>query len=881
MLKLENITKNYEVGDQTVCALKGVSVAFRKSEFVSVLGPSGCGKTTLLNLIGGLDRYSGGELIIDGRFTRQYKSRDWDSYRNHRIGFVFQSYNLIPHQTVLSNVELALTLSGVSKSQRRKRAVEALKKVGLADQLYKKPNQMSGGQMQRVAIARALINDPEILLCDEPTGALDSKTSEQIMQVLKEISRDKLIIMVTHNPQLAEEYSTRIIRLLDGKIVSDSDPFDGQEEPDQPQQAAGSLSGKKPKRQKVSMSFFTALGLSLNNLMTKKARTFLTSFAGSIGIIGIAMILSISSGVDAYIKGVERETLTSYPVTIEQATMDLSGVIESYMGSGEETPPEDPNRIYSSNIMTGMVKNMMNGVAQNDLKSFRQYLMQEEAPIRQYVSDIRYTYSTPMYIFCSDTSDGVIQSEPADVLDSLNLSHISSASSPMAFSAASSSCFRALIHDEELLAKQYEVLAGRMPQAYNEIVIIADQNNAVSDYALYALGLKDRSELKKMTENMINGLPVEESEQTLYSFDELMSKEYKLVVNTDFYEKEDGVWTDKRDNEIFLSNLIGSDRAIALHVVGICRATDAVKTTGCVGYTDELNEVLINRINDSEIVREQKENEKVDVFTGLPFAGESALPKNMQELEAYADTLPEAEAQQFRQFLGGMQASGKSEEQILETVISYLKRQQSTATYAENLATMGVADLENPSQILIYPIDFDAKEKIADCIREYNNGKAENERITYTDYIALMLSSVTKAINAISYLLIAFVAISLVVSSIMIGIITYISVLERTKEIGILRAIGASKKDISRVFNAETLIIGFSAGVFGILLTLLLNIPVNRIIEHYTGIASIASLPVAGAVILILISMLLTLIAGLLPARIAASKDPVIALRSE
>ena len=868
MLKLQNIKKDYITGDTAVHALKGVSIEFRKSEFVSILGHSGCGKTTLLNIIGGLDRYTDGDLFINGKSTKTYKDRDWDNYRNHSVGFIFQSYNLIPHQTVLSNVELALTLSGVSKQERRKRAEDALKKVGLGDQLGKKPNQMSGGQMQRVAIARALVNDPEILLADEPTGALDSETSVQIMELLKEISKDRLVIMVTHNPELAKQYSTRIVKLLDGNITDDSDPY-GSEETVKAEKAEG----KRP-----SMSFLTALSLSLNNLMTKKARTFLTSFAGSIGIIGIALILSLSNGVNAYIQKVEEDTLSSYPITIEKAGMDVSRLVKDLMGKNEAPEDREKDKIYSNNIMTEMMTTMVNGISENNLVLLKAHI--EKTPeFESNTSEIEYKYSTVMNIY--DEKGNRVN--PNTVFTTV---FGESAAQSQQYSGMSSfsntEVWTRLFDNSEFLEKQYDVIAGRMPEKYNEIVLAIDKNNQISDYTLYSLGLKDVKELEEMMKKAQNGEKIEPTEEVTYSYDDILNLKFKLLCNTDYFEKsENGTWVNKTDDELFVQSQLaklGED----ITVVGIIRPAEgsvANDTAGFVGYKSELMEHLINKVNDSEIVKAQKASPDTDVLTGLPFEANENM--TYEELMAYIAALPENEHAEYAAYTEQMTAAGMTNEQIAERFNSAIKAKNSSATYEGNLSLMGVSDLKRPSVINIYPKDFEAKETVAELIDDYNSAAAENEKITYTDYIGLMLSSVTTIINAISYILIAFISISLIVSSIMIGIITYISVLERTKEIGILRAMGASKRDVSRVFNAETLIVGFSAGVIGILITLLLLIPINAIIDAITDISGLAVLPVAGAAALIIISMLLTLIAGLFPSKIAAKKDPVTALRSE
>lgn len=866
MLELKNIIKIYRTGDTVVTALKGVSIAFRDNEFVSVLGPSGCGKTTLLNLIGGLDKYEDGDLIISGVSTKKYRDRDWDTYRNHTIGFVFQSYNLIPHQSVLKNVELSLTLSGVSRAERRKRAVEVLERVGLGDQLNKKPNQMSGGQMQRVAIARALVNSPKILLADEPTGALDSETSVQIMDLLKEIAKDRLVIMVTHNPELANKYSTRIVNLLDGKITGDTNPFEPVYEEQQVKKA------KKP-----SMSWLTAFSLSLNNLLTKKARTILTAFAGSIGIIGIALILSLSNGVNAYINRVEEDTLSSYPIMIEQSGTNIGDIISELMDSNKPKEGRDANRIYSNNIMTDMMTSMINGSSENNLSLFREYIENGKSDIKKYSSDIKYSYKTTLNIY---TPEGY-KVNPSNVFEDLGFTR---GNNPYVANSAfnNSDVWQELLDNKELLEKQYEVLAGKMPQSSDEVVVIVDKNNQISDYTLYCLGLKDAEELKEMIKKAENGEKLEKPKETSYTFDEILKLRFKVLPNTDYFKlNELGNYDDMSEDDLYIQTALDNSRE--LKVVGILKAqSDSASNTsssGSVGYLSSLMTELIDDINKSDIVKKQKEDEKTDVFTGFPFAEDKEY--TMDDLNAYIATLPSEAQAQFNGYIASMQAEGLNDKQIVSKFETYLKAGTSNATYEGNLEKLGVSDISNPSRISIYPKDFNSKENISNIIDDYNKGVKEKDRITYTDYIGLMLSSVTTIINAISYILIAFVSISLVVSSIMIGIITYISVLERTKEIGILRAMGASKRDVSNVFNAETIIIGLFAGAIGIGVTLLLLVPINAIISAITDIAGLAVLPTSGGIILVVISMLLTFIAGLIPSRLAAKKDPVIALRTE
>ena len=849
MLKLNNIKKNYETGNESVKALKGISIEFRENEFVSILGPSGCGKTTLLNIIGGLDHYTSGDLIIDGISTKKYKDRDWDTYRNHRIGFVFQNYNLISHQTVLSNVELALTLSGVDKQTRRKKAIEVLEKVGLKDQMHKKPNQMSGGQMQRVAIARALVNDPDILLADEPTGALDTKTSVQIMEILKEISKDRLIIMVTHNPELAQKYSTRIINLLDGEVTSDSKPYSSKKEEKE------KIKEEKKKAKKTSMSFLTAMNLSLNNLMTKKGRTILTAFAGSIGIIGIALILSISNGVQQYINNVEEETLTSYPLTVQEETVEISDLITTLQPDADKEVHED-GKIYSNDVMSEMMATMSAKVQSNNLEAFKSYIESDETNIQDYTSAISYSYNLNLQIYKDDT-DEIVQVNPNTVLDELGMSM-----NEMQSAFVSTDVFSEMFDSEEMNEQMYDLVAGSWPTKYNEVVLVVDENNEISDFTLYALGLKDSDELSEMYQNILDGTPFE-VEQTSYDIDDLVGMNFKFLLNSDYYDKENGIWVDKRSDEKYMKELL--ENVEELTITGIIKPNEesvVASTAGGVLYLKDLKEYVINKINESEIAKEQTENPDINVFTGQEFSDEefdvnSLTPEQLAYLQSLSPT------------------------EMTQVIENYEK--QVGATYEDVLNQIGVIDLDKPSSINIYPKDFDSKEEIVNIINNYNE-KAQEEGhdenvINYSDLVGVMMSGVSTIIDVISYVLMAFVSISLIVSSIMIGIITYISVLERTKEIGILRAIGASKKDISRVFNAETFIEGLIAGVMGILITLLLTIPINIIIKNLSGISNVAILPIGGAIILVIISILLTTIAGLIPSRMASKKDPVEALR--
>ena len=983
MLQLKNIVKNYSAGDSTVAALRGVSVSFRDREFVAVLGPSGCGKTTLLNIIGGLDQYTSGDLLISGRSTKEFRDRDWDAYRNHSIGFVFQSYNLIPHQSVLQNVELALTLSGVSKAERRRRAAEALEKVGLGDQLHKRPNQMSGGQMQRVAIARALVNDPEILLADEPTGALDSETSVQIMDILKEISHEKLIIMVTHNPELAERYASRTVRLLDGQIISDSAPFEPETE-----SAPVPLTQKK-----TSMSFFTALGLSLNNLLTKKGRTILTAFAGSIGIIGIALILSLSTGIQDYIDRVQEDTLSSYPISIEAETMDMSSMVTSLMGAkaeSEETEHED-GRVYSSTIMYDLMNSLNAADTQtNDLESFRAYLDDPDSPIHEYLSAIQYSYDLDLPIYTKDADGNIVRADVMQLLQSMMSSmyggDYTSYFDQFGSYYSAMDVWQEMLPGEDgepisdLVKTQYDMLYGHWPENYDEVVLFVDKNNEISDLVMYAMGLKTESEMEDAMNAAMNQEQVDTTQES-WTYEDLCSRTFQLILPYETYRRDEaaGTYTDLSATDAGMDYLYGADDVgTTLKIVGIARVNeDAVASmmTASIGYTSALTTHVIETTANSDIVKAQLADPATDVLSGLPFpTGEEAAP-TLDEMESgVADVITAASMQEKADMYMAMMAQpasdyldamteqtmqgmtresivaqmsdsyaaqmGVSRDEVVsyiekmddETLFSYVEdmvREQIAAQYAEAtraqlssmtvdqlaaaldmtprteeqtqylydnympatvsdstyddvLAALGYVDLASPSKVSLYAATFADKDAIADCIADYNKAVSDEQEITYTDYVALLMSSITTIINAISYVLIAFVSISLIVSSIMIGIITYISVLERTKEIGILRAIGASKRDISRVFNAETLIEGLIAGLIGIGLTLLLIIPINAIVQHLTGIASLgAVLPPVAAVLLVAISMLLTFIAGLIPSRFAAKKDPVVALRTE
>lgn len=1009
MLELKNIRKEYCAGSLTVEALKGVSLKFRENEFVSILGPSGCGKTTMLNIIGGLDKYTEGDLIINGKSTKDFKDRDWDSYRNHSVGFVFQSYNLIPHQTVLQNVELALSLSGVSKAERKQRAKEALEMVGLGDQLKKKPSEMSGGQMQRVAIARALVNNPDIILADEPTGALDTQTSVQVMNILKEVAKDRLVIMVTHNPELAEEYSTRIIRMLDGEIMDDSMPLTEEEcekEHKKEQEKVKKATNKKGKTEKKpSMSLGTSFGLSLKNLFTKKGRTILTSFAGSIGIIGIALIFAVSEGMTTYINVLQEDTLSSYPLTLEAQHVDMSSLMSIFLNNAKSEEEHEKDAVYQKGLLYDMI-NSLNSMEtdENDLKAFKKYIEEkcseesDDEALKEAVSGIQYTYDMDMLVYTKSVDGTIIQSDTQALLQELlleyfgmDMSSMMSLSSSTGMSSGMSSIssmnsganlWQEMLPGENgrlvsnLLEKQYDVIYGSWPTEYNEIVLVVDENNEIDDMVLYALGLKSKEEIDALADGALNGKEVE-ANNNRWSFEEICDMEFRIVLSADCYSYDEvsGLYTDLRDTQAGLKYLY--DNGTALKVSGIIRPNeDAVSTmlTGTIAYTSELTEYVVNNAKDSAAVKAQLETTDTDIFTGLPFkenTGDLSDAEKVQEFKEYINSLDEKQkaaayitimsippqeeldaivSQTMESYTRedientivqalvmqmGMSEGDVTEyiqamsdeelnEIFTEMVIEQTKQQYassvlaqlsqmsdvqlagaldmamdtytteqmvnyydevlefSDATYESNLRELGYVDLENPSSINLYASSFENKDVIEDAIAEYNDNVSELEEITYTDYVGLMMSSVTTIINAITYVLIAFVAISLIVSSIMIGVITLISVQERTKEIGILRAIGASKKNVSSMFNAETVIIGFTSGTLGVLITYLLCIPINMILHHATGINNLdAILPIPVAIILIAISVFLTLIAGIIPSKSAAKKDPVVALRTE
>lgn len=860
MLQCKHIVKEYYAGDQVVTAVNDLSLTFRDNEFVSILGQSGCGKTTFLNIIGGLDQYTSGDLIINGKSTKQYTDKDWDTYRNHRVGFIFQSYNLIMHQTVLRNVELALTLSGVPKSKRKQRAIDALEKVGLKDQIYKKPTQMSGGQMQRVAIARALVNDPEIVLADEPTGALDSETSVQIMNLLKEIAKDRLVIMVTHNPELAEQYSTRIVRLKDGKLVSDSQPVTEAE-----------IVEKEKILTKPSMSFSTALSLSFNNLMTKKARTFLTAFAGSIGIIGIGLIMSISNGMQTYINRVQSDTMAEYPIELKDNTMDMSVMMTTMMDMSDEADPQEDSSKIKTSKMVESILNSISNTKTNNLSEFKKYLESDQGTkFKEHSEAIEYSYGMNMSVY-NDASDyGLVKVSPNGLMDKLGLSQIGTLQSTVGMSSPMNQEVWIQMPDSQVLRdKNYQLIDGSWPQSEDEILLAVNSKNEITDFALYSLGLLDQDALVENYNKVIDGKTnkLENIVSREYTNDDFLGMELKVVSDSALYAKENGLWIDRSENEDFVHDVL-NHKAKTVKIVGIVKPADKTVSTSALGgilYDSSLRNWCGQQADEAEIVQEQKDNPSTNVFTGKPFSSgekfsmDSLTPQEMMQLQSM------------------------SQEQILEYITTY--NDNVNATYDSNITKLGVIDLDTPSSIKLYSDSFDEKEELSNLITEYNTaqedaGKEENI-ISYTDTIGTMLSGVQSVINMISYVLMGFVSVSLVVSSIMIGIITYISVLERIKEIGILRAMGASKRDIRNVFNAETFIIGLTSGVLGILITVLLNIPISMIIQNLTDVANIASLPWQGGLILIAINLILTIIAGLIPASIASRKNPVEALRNE
>ena len=916
MLVLKNIVKDYITGDTTVRALKGIDINFRESEFVAVLGPSGCGKTTLLNIIGGLDRYTSGDLQINGKSTKHFNDGDWDTYRNHSIGFVFQSYNLIQHQTVLSNVELALTLSGVSKKERRRRAIEALKKVGLENQIHKKPTQMSGGQMQRVAIARALINDPDILLADEPTGALDTETSVQIMELLKEISKDKLIIMVTHNPDLAETYSNRIIRCLDGEVISDSNPF----EPDEKDKANEKVRLESTKEKgKKSMSFASAFSLSINNLRTKSARTFLTAFAGSIGIIGIALVLALSNGIQVYIDRIQEDMLLSYPMTVEKQTFDLESVMTSFTGMTTEMVEgmenQEEGKVYVNESLMQMVNAFISESTSNNLDNFKKYIEDNQEEFDKVCNDVQYKYSTDLNIYRADTENGLIKVNPSTMMENMPMMEGMGDMASQMTSMMPVNAWIELIGDDNLMDAQYDVIAGKMPEKFNEVVLIVDGNNMINELVVYALGLKDQEEFtKNIMQALASGESLENEAITEYSYDEILNMKFKLVLSADYFvkDKKTGLWSDNSANDYFVKKLV--DEGTELEIVGILKPDENNTLslgTGGIGYMRDLMDYAIEETATREVVKEQLKDKTKDVLTGLEFSHLTVNDFDLKDVDLglidfnYLDYTP------FMSMAEGMDMSEVNlmdmgamfgfddmtelqkklmegfltEEQVLAIKQAYVDTLTAKSSLSGTLDKLGYSTFETPSIICFYPKSFEAKERLNELINYYNEQVTadghEEAQIKVSDYIGMLMSSLTTIIDVVTYVLVCFVAISLVVSSVMIGIITYISVLERTKEIGILRSIGASKKDIARVFNAETAVIGLGAGVIGILSTLLLEIPINLLLKYAAHIPAAAALPPVAAIVLVIISVSLTLIAGLIPSRIAAKKDPVEALRTE
>ena len=925
MLQIQKISKKYITGDLVQTALNEVSLNLRDSEFVAILGPSGSGKTTLLNIIGGLDRYDSGDLIINGISTKKYKDRDWDSYRNHTIGFVFQSYNLIPHQTVLSNVELALTISGISKAERKKRAIEALEKVGLGKQLHKKPNQMSGGQMQRVAIARALVNDPEILLADEPTGALDSETSIQVMDLLKEVAKDRLVVMVTHNPELAEEYANRIVKVKDGHIISDSNPYEID--------IKNMAPPKHENMGKASMSLLTALSLSFNNLKTKKGRTLLTAFAGSIGIIGIALILSLSNGVNTYIDNIQKDTMTSYPISIEAETIDISSI----MSSGGPTPGKpsdvnhDLNAIYSNGSGIEMASTMTSSFTENNLTEFKKYLDNPDSEINQYVGEngIIYSYDTKFGVYTKDSEGTFVNTDGSTLTDknssSTTMTGISAMSSmpisKISGFSSSSNNFKELLPGKDgasvsdAIKDSYDLLYGDWPTAYDEVILTLDQNNEISATTLYQLGILPSAEYKELMTKIENGEEIK-LESKSWKYEDICNQEFYMIPDCDTYiSNGNGTFTSIKDNVNEMEKLL--DNAIKLKITGVVRPKEDAKNasiTSAIGYTEALTDYIIEYTDNSEVVKAQKESSTINVLNGMEFSPSSDDEK-IADAKKYLEGLGVSDkANLFKTMMYSMQSTSNvedegistsmqagtpdistmSEEQLAAMLDEYLKSPDddtllkiydayiSTGSYDDNMTTFGVVSLDAPSSISIYTDSFENKEAISDCIEDYNSTANEEDQISYTDYIGILLSSITTIIDVISYVLIAFVAVSLIVSSIMIGIITFISVMERTKEIGILRAIGASKHNISQVFNAETFIIGLCSGLLGVGISALLLIPINSIIHSVLNLDTInASLPLSSAIGLIILSMILTIIGGFVPAKKAAKKDPVTALRTE
>ena len=912
MLILKNIIKDYVAGDTTVRALNDVSINFRENEFVSILGPSGCGKTTMLNIIGGLDRYTSGDLVINGKSTKTFSDENWDTYRNHSVGFIFQSYNLIPHQSVLANVELALTLSGVSKKERKERAIEALKQVGLGDHIDKKPNQMSGGQMQRVAVARALINNPDIILADEPTGALDSETSVQIMELLKEISKDKLIIMVTHNPDLAYEYSNRIIKVSDGKVVDDSNPFNPDEADRQTEKVKAQEEKKKGK--KPSMSLGTAFGLSIRNLGTKRGRTFLTAFAGSIGIIGIALVLALSTGIQNYVDKVQNDTLMAYPMSVERESVNTDNMMNAMMGMSEEMLNSDneEDKVYVNDMFTQMINTFVAQSSSNNIESFKKYIEDNRAEFDTLCNDIQFKYSTPLNIYKADTSNGVVRVNPNTAMAEMSGGMMAGMEDFMSSSMMDS--WVELIGDTEVISKQYDIIHGRLPVEKHEVVLMVDGNNEINELVLYALGIKDQKELSKNLMDAIKNSEELQTAEDVYTFEEICDMRFKLVLNSNYMKKDKktGLWKDMSANTAYVKELV--DKGLEIEIVGILRPKkDNVLSvgTGGVGYMSTLMDYALAQTEKSQVVQEQLSSPDKDVISGLEFMNIGINDFDLTDIDmslidmSYLDITPfmgmvenidlaEVDITDMSSLFnfGEMSNLQKklmegylSDEQIIALKQAYIDTINAQCSYDKTMETLGYQSAAIPTSIYFYPKSFEAKDELNSMISFYNDkvtsmGHPEHS-ISLTDPIGALLSSVTKIIDIVTYVLIVFVAVSLVVSSVMIGIITYISVLERTKEIGVLRSIGASKSDISRVFNAETVSIGLTSGVLGILCTLLLEIPINLLLNHLTNTGAAAQLPFNAAIILICISVFLTFIAGLVPSKLAAKKDPVEALRTE
>lgn len=913
MLALKNIVKDYVTGDTTVRAMKNISINFRENEFVAILGPSGCGKTTMLNIIGGLDRYTSGDLVINGKSTKTFTDGDWDTYRNHSIGFVFQSYNLITHQTVLANVELALTLSGVSKKERREKAIEALKKVGLEKHIYKRPTQMSGGQMQRVAIARALINNPDIILADEPTGALDSETSVQIMELLKEVAKDKLVIMVTHNPELALQYATRVVRCLDGNIIDDSNPFVPTEEDFKIEKEKAEEEKKKGK--KPSMSMATAFTLSLRNLVTKRTRTIMTAVAGSIGIIGIALVLALSNGINGYIDRIESDALLLFPMSVEKEAVNTDSLLQTALGLNPLLGVNhEKDAVYVNNSFNTMINTFVAQSNSNNLQSFKKYIDENRSKFDELCNDVQFNYTTKLNIYRVQENENPIQVNPSTLLDNMNMQSISSLEGFVDIDSYTN-LWKQLVGDNDTIGNYYDVIYGRLPKDYNEVVVIVDGNNEVTELMAYALGLKDQSQF---TMNLMNALAggekLESGEAERISYDDILGLRFKMLTNSDLMHKDEktGLWSDMRNNAIYVSNELKD--AVDVKVVGIVRpGEDNVLSvgTGYIGYTGELMDYALKRTRESEVVKEQLKNPKKDVITGMEFFDKTVNDFDLADIDLNEIDFNKLNITPFLSMAKDMDLSQiditdmssmfnfgdmsdlqkklmegyLTDDQVLAFKQAYIDTVNSKCSLEKTYETIGYSDEGNPTSISLYPKDFDTKAEVNDMVDYYNKSVTEDghEELTIncTDYIGIAMNIATQAINIVTYTLVIFVAISLVVSSIMIGIITYVSVIERTKEIGILRSIGASKRDVSNVFNAETFIIGLSAGLIGIGVTLLCEIPINLLLRHLTGAPISAILPFTDGLALVCVSVFLTFIAGLIPSSLAAKKDPVEALRTE